>query len=359
MTFFGKQKSFSLFDQQAYHRNNEQKVKRRRNFASNLVRLGIVVVTLVVFVAIAVRVPSLYTKVTKPFKSINSEFYKGNSLNFERRTNILLATVREDKLEELALASFESGKKKVIILKLDPSTLVNGQKGPKKLSDLVIYQAGKVSDIDQLSVAVLEVVNYIPNGYVIVEASQDWINIESLGSLVERSSFSPALLLNLRENKNYLDGHLLTSLSTNEFYKLVTSVKKIQPERFELVDTERYKSQSGFVDSKALTNEIGAKMNDSKVVDGNYAVEIVNSSGVEGLGQILKSVVANLGVNIVQISTTEDLEEKSTVFVRERSNFLAETLQRFLKSKLEKNADTGSVDIKIVIGKDFGKFFDY
>ena len=359
MTFFGKQKSPALFDQQAFHSQSEQKIKRRKNLVSNLFRFGLVVVVLVVSVGIAVRAPSLYTKVTKPFKSINSEFYKENSLGFERRTNLLLATIRENKLEELALASFEPGKKKIIILKLDPSTLVNGQQGPKKLSNLVVYGTGRVQNIDQLSAAVLEVVNYIPNGYVVVDDSQNWLTIESLNLLVEDSSLSPGFLLNLRKNKNYLDEHLLTNLSTNEFYKLITSVKKIQPERFELVDTQRYRTQSGFVDTKALTNEIGARMNDSKVVEGNYAVEIIDSSGVEGLGQILKSVVANLGMNIVQISTTEDLEEKSTVFVKERSNFLAEILQSFLKSKLEKNADTGSVDIRVVIGKDFGKFFDY
>src|SRR3990170_9049161 len=125
MTFFGKQKSTSLIDQQAYHRNSELKVKRRKNFASTVVKLGLLLIAVVIILVGVVRLPSLYIKVAKPFNSIKSEFYKGSNLTFENRTNILLANIRDNKLSELAIASIEPGKKKVIVLKLDPSTLVN------------------------------------------------------------------------------------------------------------------------------------------------------------------------------------------------------------------------------------------
>ena len=359
MTFFGKSRSTSLFDQQAYLRNTEQKAQKRKHFTLFVFKAVLGFVIAIVLLNLAVRLPALYTKVAKPFNSIQSQFYSVDGLNFGKRTNLLLVTVRENSLKELALASLEPGNKKVVVLRLPTETSIFGKEGAKKLTELPVYQKNNLQNIDQLSAGVLETLNYIPDGYIVVQDSPDWLNTQSLNSIVTETSFTPSFFLHLGGYKDFLDKHLWTNLTVAEFYQLTSAVKRIPPERFELIDTQKYQDQAGFIDSQSLLSEVGVRLNDKAVVDENLAVEVVNGSGMDGLGLVFKNVVNNLGANVVAVNSTDFVQEKSTVLSKSKSNPLAERLANLFGVKVKGEADIGSVDVKITLGKDFGKFFDY
>lgn len=359
MTFFGEKRNKTLFDQQAYLRNNQQKLKKRKQL-TRLVLLSLLGVILgVVLLNIIFRLPSLYSNVTQPFEKLQGEFYSQSNLDLGKRTNILLLTSDYSQLTEVALASFEPGNRKVTVLKLSPETTVLSQEGGKKLSDLPVFQQGRVVNIDQLSTAVMEVVGYIPDSYIVVADSRPWINTETLNQVVENSSLSPSLFFKLRSYKSYLDDRLKTNLTINELFSLGSKVKGIPPERFELIETLTYTTESGLIDSQTLANEIGVKLNDRAVVEANLAVEIVNQSGVDGLGQVFKGIVSNLGANVVSVDSAEVANEKSQVLVAGQSNYLTQRLARLLQAEIKEEQEIGSVDLQVKVGKNMAKFFDY
>ncbi len=108
-----------------------------------------------------------------------------------------------------------------------------------------------------------------------------------------------------------------------------------------------------------MGNEIAVKLNDSKIVEGNFAVEVINESGVDGLGFVFKNILSNLGVNIVTVGSSQESRDKSTIQASKGGELLVERVEDFLRTEVEKNKDIGSVDVKVILGRDFGKFFDY
>lgn len=359
MTFFGKRKSSTLFDQQAFARASDQKREKRKRLAVTVFKISIGFIVAVVLLNIGIRLPSLYSKITKPFKNIQSDFYNNNSINIQKRTNILLITVRDNKLQEIGLASFEPGKNKVVVLTLDPKTRVNGKNGTLGMSDLIKFRGDSIVGIDQLSAALIETVFYYPDGYIILTESSNWLDSDSLNLVVDKSSFSPSFFLDLADNKSYLDQHLQTNLTVGQIYQLASVTKKIKPQRFEIVEAKKFQTGTGFLDTSAFNNVVGVKLNDSEIVEGNYAVEIVNASGVEGLGSIMKTVISNLGANVVQVSSADQRQEKSQVFTTESGNYLAKRLEGIVKGEISSEKLLGSVDVRIVIGENFGEFFNY
>lgn len=358
MTFFGKYRTNSFFDQQALKRVQMQKNERRKRQTVLIFRLILVFTVGLVLLNLAFRLPAIYTKFAKPFQNLQSEFYRDVRIDFSNRTNLLLIGTANQELKELALASIEPGRKKIILLSLAPETLVFGKEQPKKLSDLVVFKQNNPENIEQLAAATLEILGYFSDGYILLSDSSAWISKKNLNQFVENSTFSPNFIFNLTKNKKYLDEHLFTNLTIGEFYTLNTQIKKIPPERFDFVDTREFLNKQGFIESQKLLNEVSVKLNDSKVAEGNYAVEIINSSGVGGLGSVIKNLVSNLGANVVSVSSTPNLQTESKILVKEKNNHLAKRLETVLKTKMQVGK-TDSLDVRIILGEDFGKFFDY
>lgn len=359
MTFFGKQRNKTLIDQQAFVRVNEVSKKRKRKLIGVFFKLFFVLLGLFLITFLSIRLPSLYTKVAKPFNNLQSDYYQTNSINLNRRTNILLATLRDQKLKELAVASYEQGKKKIVVLKLPLNLMVFDSEGGRSVSDLITLNKNEPKQIDKLTAAVIETIGYVPDGFVLLEDTSDWLKKNSLDEVVGLTTFSPKFFLNLRENKNYLDKHLYTNLTIGEFYELTSAVKRTPPERFEFVDVSAYQNQNGTLDQTSLINEVGVKLNDAKILDGNFAVEVVNESGVDGLGFVFKTILSNLGVNIVTVSSSTEEREKSLIEVSSGSEVLVDKLEGLLGSEIKRNKNIGNVDVKVILGKDFGNFFDY
>lgn len=357
MTFFEKHKDPRLFDQQAVNRLDSLKKDKRKRLTLLLLRAFLVVIFIIVLLNIISRAPEFFTKVAKPFPNLQSEFYNNNDLSFDKRTNLLLLTVRDQQLQELALASVETGKKKIFVLKLPPENTVFSSSGLRKIQDLVIYESGSVKSIDQLSAAAMELFGYIPDGYLLVTDASNWIEEGTLNSLVVETSFSPGKVLSARETKNFLDKHLVTNLTINQLYELSSVARAIPPERFTIVDLADY-SNAGFVDQIALWNEVGVQLNDRTVVDGNYSVNITNASGVEGMGLVLKNIASNLGANVVQVNSAEVVLEESEVRTKQKNNYLTQRLINLLDAEF-KEEQSGSVDLEIIIGSEFGKLFEY
>lgn len=358
MTFFGKQRSNSLLDQQAHFRSQERELQKRKKTTFFIFRLVISFVGLVILFGLVTRLPSYYTKVAKPFNNLQTNFYQSGNLNLNNRTNLLLVTTRDKRLVELALASYEMGKKKIEILKIPPTTLVSGQDGPIQLQDLLVYQNKQPANIDQFSAAAMEVIGYIPDGYILLNDNPDWISSESLNDVIAKSSFTPSFFLSFKKTKAYLDKHLLTNLTIAEFYELTSGVKKVLPERFDLIDLGKYATEEGFIDRQAMINEIGVKLNDSKIVEGNFAVEIVNASGIEGIGLVTKNIINNLGANVVLVSSSDETISKNQLILNKKDNYLGDRVSGIFEGD-KKKEDLGSVDLKIIIGQNFGELFNF
>lgn len=358
MTFFGKRRHNVLLDQQAHIRSLDREKQKRKKLTTVFLRFFIAALILLFLFGLLIKVPEIYAKIARPFTNLQTEFYQNSKINFEKRTNILLINFRAGELTDLALASYETGKKKVEVLKIPPATFVYGQNEPKLVRDLVVYKSRQPVNIDQLSAAVVEVIGYVPTGYILTKDSPDWINLEKLNELVKKTSLSPAFFLDFKSRKDYLDNHLVTNLTMAEFYQMTQTVKKVLPDRFDVIDLKKFQTAEGYIDQRALVNEIGVKMNDSQIVEANYAVEIVNASGVDGLGLITKNILNNLGANVVSISSADDLVPKSQLLSKDKRNYLVSRLSDIFPG-ISKEENLGSIDLRIIVGKDFGKFFAY
>ncbi|MBI2031820.1 MAG: LytR C-terminal domain-containing protein [Candidatus Levybacteria bacterium] len=97
---------------------------------------------------------------------------------------------------------------------------------------------------------------------------------------------------------------------------------------------------------------------EEKIAQEKINIEVVNSAGEYGLGNRIARLLTNIGGNVILVSTSQNLEEKSAIFYKGEQVYTLERLKKILRFNTQENKQTIG-DITIRVGKDYNKFIKY
>ena len=346
-----------FYDQQVSSQSKKLAEERSKKKAGQFFRVLVLFFLVVVSLTLVVQVPSLIGKIQKPFHFIQSKFASRGEINTEQRTNILLVTQVDKKVTELGFLSLEKGDRKVKLVKINPQAKIDTLTLSKSLSERA-FTNGNLN-IDRLEASLMVALGYFFDGYIVINDKINWINDAALEELID-SFYSAEFFWKLGSSKDYLDRKMKTNITLDKANSLIWFSKSLTPERVSLIDLTKNIDSQGIFDSQSSANKLGLLLSDNSISKEEAAVQIVNSSSVPGVGNILKAVVTNLGGNVLSVAKAEELE-KSRILVKNKNNLLAKRLETILGVRMEKisNKDSIEGDIKLKIGNDFASVFDF
>lgn len=98
-------------------------------------------------------------------------------------------------------------------------------------------------------------------------------------------------------------------------------------------------------------NQIQGVFKDSKVSDDGKSIQIINSSGISGLGNRLANDLTTAGANVVLVTSDDKIADKSVIKYREEST-TTNFLKQFLGFDQQKQQFESVADVIIILGKD-------
>jgi len=348
---------FNLYDQQGFTQNREVARGKRNKKAKRLGRVLLLIVASIVVLTFITKLPSIVSGILKPFPNVHNDIVNYNKIDFKYRTNILLITYSAAGLKEVSIGSLDPTDKKVQILSFDPEQKTSGKEKDSTLSELFALRTKDNLYFEKFTARIIEAVGLPIDGYIMLNQQESWQQKDNLERLANEI-FSAGFFFNFFNTKAYLDTHLKTNLSVGELNTLVTKVKNLRPERFSITKLKGSSDRNGFLQASSLNKNSGVLLTDSKISDDELTVEVVNASNVDGAGTVFKDILNNLGVNVVDL-TTSTVQEESELIYKEK-NSLDQRLTNLFRDKIKANSDSGiSVDDKIIIGNDLAKYFNY
>lgn len=91
---------------------------------------------------------------------------------------------------------------------------------------------------------------------------------------------------------------------------------------------------------------------DDAIFSENVSIQVVNASGISGMGRRLERVLINRGANVVSVTTSRDLAKSSNMQYFGEETYTLKTLKQMLQFPVEIMDREGIADIIITIGED-------
>lgn len=96
-------------------------------------------------------------------------------------------------------------------------------------------------------------------------------------------------------------------------------------------------------------------LSDSRLKTENTSVEIVNSSGINGVGRRVAQLLTNLGFHIISVTSSE-VRFPSQIAFRGDKSYAAQRLERIFQiPSFHSSSQTTIADVTVVIGEDYVK----
>jgi len=92
---------------------------------------------------------------------------------------------------------------------------------------------------------------------------------------------------------------------------------------------------------------------DPKISDENLSVEIINATAEYRVGNRLARLITNISGNVVLVSTSQNMQEKSVILYKGKKSYTLGRLSKLLGFEVIQNKSQGLADITIQIGKDY------
>ena len=111
-------------------------------------------------------------------------------------------------------------------------------------------------------------------------------------------------------------------------------------------------SESVSASDSASDRELARLFLDGDIVDEDKRVEVVNATGAYGVGNNVAKLLANLGANVVFVSTADKDEKESAIYFRGKEGYTVKRLKRILGFKTLLQEEESISDITVRIGQD-------
>ena len=130
----------------------KSKREKRKN---RLVRLIILLISAVVLINLAIKLPGIYKQLNNPLPSFSGKDERTQTLDTSFRTNLLLISYESNRLVDAAVASFEPSDKKITLLLFDlpnnknirlPANKAFRENGVRAISKYVSLNLGIILD---------------------------------------------------------------------------------------------------------------------------------------------------------------------------------------------------------------------
>jgi hypothetical protein len=113
----------------------------------------------------------------------------------------------------------------------------------------------------------------------------------------------------------------------------------------------------GYVPRQGRFEILATKIfSDPQIGSENLTVGIVNATKVDGLGEKVDNMLANIDARVMKVETAQDLSPKSKILVSgsiDRNSYTVERLSKFLGIGVEKSKEIEDVDVGIILGEDW------
>jgi len=104
--------------------------------------------------------------------------------------------------------------------------------------------------------------------------------------------------------------------------------------------------------SQDTSTEITTDLTDQEISNENITIQIINATNISGFGQRLERVLSTMGANVVQISTAQNIQKKSTIAYYGDESYTLDRIEKVLGLTATKLQRQQIADIVITIGTD-------
>lgn len=352
-TIIKSRKNPFFFDHQAEVMKRNFEVKRKKGTRAKLFKIFLGSFFFGFLLLIIFKLPFLISAASQPFKKLPGVYSNYNRVNFASRVYILLVATKGRSSTELGLATYENSLETVSVAKFSPNVKSSLVFSEATFNQLFVNH-GKES-IDQLEASINSSLGYPIDGYIVSDET-GWIDKQNFLKMKDYI-YSFGFFFSFG-NKEFLNQHLKTNLNLANFYNLTAKLKATREDNLKFIDLSPSVSPEGFFDQEEVVNQLGNNFSDSKILKESDTVEIINASRVKGLGNILRSILTHIGVNVLSVSDGEE-KKTTTLIVKDKNSALTKRVKTLLKTeKTQLSGEKNSVDAKIFVGDDFAVFFE-
>lgn len=311
------------------------------------------IVIVIVVAAVLIVVVRLSWELVVGIPSLPGEASYPYATNWSERVNVLVATLQDQEITAVAVASI--GSDRIELINLDPSWNINvPQYGGgyrigaiKKLGDLT---GGNGINLLQDSISRLLAMPI--DGYIVATpVGTAWttqhLGQDQVGMIQTLSSQSWQLGLSGGPPGIY------SSFNRLQLLQIGSAINRTAP--IEVPRLSRYFISNGF-DSDAFDNDIGARVAPQQIARHRPRVSIVNASGVAGAGTEVARYVHNLGGEVTMISSSDQLQTKTVVTDHVKTP-LANRISSVVRVGVQQKPGQSRVDLEITLGQDIALFF--
>jgi hypothetical protein len=93
-------------------------------------------------------------------------------------------------------------------------------------------------------------------------------------------------------------------------------------------------------------------INDPSIEKDHQTIQVINGTGVGGLGNRLARLITNIGGNVILVMTDNNQIKKSAITYIDKKTYTAERLRGILGYEVVRDPDNAMSDITIIIGED-------
>lgn len=121
----------------------------------------------------------------------------------------------------------------------------------------------------------------------------------------------------------------------------------------EIISNNRVIRDITLNDDKAANNTLIARaLNDPSISSESISIKIINASTVSGNAQRLGRVLTNMGANVVEVSTSRSVLDKSKIQYFGERSYTNEKIEQYLGYPVTKLDKQEIADIVIILGED-------
>lgn len=153
-----------------------------------------------------------------------------------------------------------------------------------------------------------------------------------------------------------------TNITRIDLIKLWWQAKSLSINRVNLVDISsggeeivtRDNQKVLGADTEFLHREIAKYLENFKMVQEDFKIDVRNASGITSAGKLVTDFVTSVGGKVVKIENAEDLVEKTTIVSSDKNAYTTRYLANIFNCDITTRSKNGkNKEITIVIGQDF------
>lgn len=223
-----------------------------------------------------------------------------------------------------------------------------------------LFQKGKFDNSYPFSV---KIENNQRKQFIYLSPKENKISILNINNLKDDVSTIP-------QDSQLISSTEISSSNLSTFFKDLIEDKKMKTDLTSVDKARIYLFVKSISQENILTQSINSILDqksdkiiydifsDEQIISEDLRIEVINATGVYGVGNKLAKMLSNMGGNVIFVKTAEDTGVNSSVLYSGNKGYTVSRLERLLGFKASVNKEKSISDIVIILGKDAVKFIN-